>query len=185
MKRIVKIILVGTAIAVIGAFGAREVLAKQGGHDGGARHYEQNGEQDRHADRGRDHRGGKSAHRENRRGKRHATNQHAGNQHAGNQHAGNQHKRRGTAHNNAYSSHNGWHYRANYRSGHGYRRGWHGSPYAHHINAAYSHGAVHCRPVSHVGYVRGYRALLGGIMCVDRHGIAFVIPQTRHVIHTY
>lgn len=158
MKRISKIILAGAAIAVIGGFGARDALAEYRERDTGTRHYEQSGEQSRHGDRHGDRHADRARHRDNR----HASN-----------------------HNRPRYAHQNWHYRANYRGGHGYRQGWRGRPYARHINAAYRHGAMHCRPVSRVGFVRGHRALLGGVMCLDRHGIAFVIPQTRHVIHNH
>lgn len=173
MQQFSKIILAGAAIAVIGSFAARGAFAKHADHNAGTGHYEQSGAQDRHADADRGHRGGKTTHRtghrENRRGDQHATNQHAGNHHKG----------RGYGHHNRRANYYGW--RTNYYE----RHGRHGRPYAHHINAAYHHGAVQCRTVSRAGYVRGHRALLGGIMCLDRHGIAFIIPQTRHVIHTY
>lgn len=172
MKRISKIILAGAAIAVIGGFGARDVLANHAEPDRDRRHYEQSGERDRHVDRNR----------AGDRGERHVNNRHERRNYGRHDRRGNYGRNYGGDYGwgRQASAHHGWRHRTNHYARHGY-----GRPYARHINAAYRHGAMHCRPVSRVGHVRGHRALLGGVMCLDRHGIAFVIPQTRHVIHTY
>lgn len=39
-----------------------------------------------------------------------------------------------------------------------------------------------CHPVRLFGYHHGQRALLGGILCYDRHGRAFVLRGTRRVL---
>lgn len=49
-------------------------------------------------------------------------------------------------------------------------------------------GGVHggCRPTSKIAFVgHGRRAKVGGLMCRDRHGRAFVLPGSRHVLFYY
>jgi hypothetical protein len=71
----------------------------------------------------------------------------------------------------------GHHY---YYRGHGYRYGGYSSR-----SGTYRY-LGRCRYVTKFGYDRfGRRAKIGGTMCFDRFGKAYVLSHSRHVIHYY
>ncbi len=75
--------------------------------------------------------------------------------------------------------HGGWrHHHRHHRHHPGPR--WSGRHHPGHWRGAPRHRA--CHPVQLFGYHHGQRALLGGILCYDRHGRAFVLRGTRRVL---
>lgn len=44
------------------------------------------------------------------------------------------------------------------------------------------HGGRACHDVVKVGHYRGHKALVGGVMCYDRHGRGYVLDGSRHLV---
>lgn len=44
------------------------------------------------------------------------------------------------------------------------------------------HGGRACHDVVKVGHYRGHKALIGGVMCYDRHGRGYVLDGSRHLV---
>lgn len=183
MKTFGKVILFSAVIGFVGGLGI--VAASARGNDHHDRQYSGERDDDRrqHANRGRDRHDDRF---EDRRGHR---RDHAKKLHRKSHAYDRSPKYRGPRARPDHRRDHAWHKRG-YFNGHkvGHHRHavkWRNNHYRHHIRHAHRHGASGCFSVSRLGFSHGRRALLGGVMCTDRHGYTFVLPQSRHVIHYY
>ena len=88
----------------------------------------------------------------------------------GQSHHGSHDYRQGYGHRYGHSS---------YRRGHDYGYGS-GRSYASHDTASQD-----CHATSKIGYLDGVKGKIGGTMCYDSYGDAFVVPGSRYVIDRY
>lgn len=189
MKPFRKVILFSAVVGFIGGLGIVAASARE--NDRNDRHYSAERGQDRqYGDRGRDRHDG---HVEDRRRDRRDYGRDRGRDHAKKSHRRNHAYDRSPKYRGGHGQHDrrqhAWHKRGYYKGHkvgrHAYAAKWQNNHYRHHIRHAHERGATGCFSVSRTGFSHGRRALLGGVMCTDRHGFTFVLPQSRHVIHYY
>ena len=62
------------------------------------------------------------------------------------------------------------------------KRHLHGGRKVHRKGVVRHHGRHACHDVVKVGVYRGHKALLGGVMCYDRHGRGTILQGSRHLV---
>ena len=62
------------------------------------------------------------------------------------------------------------------------KRHLHGGRKPHRKGVVRHHGRHACHDVVKVGVHRGHKALLGGVMCYDRHGRGYILQGSRHLV---
>ena len=62
------------------------------------------------------------------------------------------------------------------------KRHLHGGRKPHRKGVVRHHGRHACHDVVKVGVYRGHKALLGGVMCYDRHGRGYILQGSRHLV---
>lgn len=173
-------------------------------HHRGDRHGDRHRSRDRRGDRHRDH-DRKADHRRHDRRAHHRRHDRRADRHhrRHDRRAHHRHDRRYAYGGRSHRRHHyaGRRYRHGHGPGHGHGHGYfcldHGifhyysgyDPYGFSVTAYYRgssyRGGGDCYPVEKHGYYHGRRALIGGLMCTDAYGYAYIRPGSRYVIRYY
>ncbi len=81
-----------------------------------------------------------------------------------------------------YKHHNHKHDYGNYRDSDHYPWRYDKRGYKRHVKVHRFHGGYDCHPVKKKGYFHGRPAKVGGTMCYDRYGNAYIAKGSRYVI---
>ncbi|WP_299624177.1 hypothetical protein [Pelagibius sp.] len=95
---------------------------------------------------------------------------------------GHKHVKRHGHHSHRFHKHRKFH-GGHFRGGHFHgKRHFHGGRKLHRKGVVRHHGRHACHDVVKVGVYRGHKALLGGVMCYDRHGRGYILQGSRHLV---